>query len=252
MKYFITGEQLKKELMDLGLSKGMRVCLQVSDAFAQEVIGGYQTILTTIMKIVTQKGCLIIPSFDFSNLDPSCQKDIPYEMWEKLRQSMPGYQTQLSPSNDLATQFLKNDNVMRSQHPIYSFAYWGNYKDIWLESNLDYPLSFYSSLYPLNKKNACNLLLGIKKEDSVLLEAIAQMIPTGQTYVQRAKVYRSSFKKFLNLGLSSTQKEECLNHCSIIEKEWNHQSIKMLSTDIKSDKTEEMDSNVSIMSLSNR
>lgn len=255
MKSLITKEELKEELKAMGLHKGMRVCLQVSPSVAKEVIGGYQTILSAVMSIVTKKGCVVVPTFDYSNLDPSCQEDIPYELWDTVRNNMPGYHPRLSSCDALGNQFLKNENVERSHHPVYSFAYWGTFRSAWLETRSDYPLTFQSSLLPFNRKESCNLLLGTKKEDSVLLPAIAQVLEIGQCYVQKAKINRpsrSSFKKYLNIRLTKAQKEECLRACTIKEREWNHQSIRMLSTDIKSDKTKEMDSSVSLMSLSNR
>ncbi len=255
MKSLYTKEELQEELKAMGLKKGMRVCLQVSPSLAEHIIGGYQSVLSAVMNVVTKKGCVIVPTFDFSNLDPSCQIDIPLEQWETVRNHMPGYHPRLSGCDQLGNQFLKNEGVERSTHPVYSFAYWGTYRLAWLESRSDYPITFETSLVPLNRKDSCNLLLGVKTEDALLLPAIAQVIGLGQIYVQKAKINnprRSSFKKYLNIRLSKEQKEECLERCKIKEKDWNHQSFKMLSTDIKSDKIKDISSNVSLMELSNR
>ena len=253
MKKLYTREEMEKIFIELGITKGMTVCLQVNPDYVSNVIGGMQTIIEAMMHLLTKKGCLIVPCFCEDSLDPSCVKENSYENWEIIRQEMIGYKANLSDCDAFATQFLRNIDVQRSKHPISSLAYWGTYRSTVLDCTQDFPLSFENQCALLSKEKARNVLIGYEQGESVLLSAIAKEIKQGTIIVRRAKIRRvktSIFKVFLDLSLTSEDKEICLEECHEKSYKWEDCNIYNLWVHNNFVKMDAMDSNVSVLSLS--
>ena len=87
----------------------------------------------------------------------------------------------------------------RSNHPVYSFAYWGNFDDSLLKVDVNDALTFKGSLALCNEKNACNLLIGVLPEKSLMVQALSNEYQLGKTVVQRAFLHskRQLTKSFL-------------------------------------------------------
>lgn len=252
MKNVYTKTQFIRIFKELGIKEAMTVCLQVDTRSIPSVLSGAQTIIEAVMEVVTKKGCIIVPVFDGSCLDPACRNEFDYEKWEEIRKEMLGYKANLNATDAFGQQFLRNEGVVRSRHPVYSFAYWGSFRSAWLDENSDYPISFDRSLYPMVHRDAVNIVIGMDPKDSVLLPAVAKEKKEGTLFVQRAKVRRgktSIFKTFLNLKLSDSARQRCLKECHEKNYKWDHGYIYCLWLDTRTDKTEATSSSVSLMSM---
>lgn len=214
--------QTKKNMIDIyhqiGIQKGSIVCLQVNMNAIHSILGQAQTCIESLMEVVTNSGCIIVPTFDTSSLDPSCLDGIDYEKWKPLRKEEPGYRRRLTGCDAFGIQFLRNPKVRRSKHPSYSFAYWGNYDESRLEAKPDFPVSFNQALWPMQNENAMNVLIGYDETKSVLPYVIAKKQNIGTWMVQRAKVGMSDppvFETFMSLSLEKKEQAKCLEACSI-------------------------------------
>ena len=95
--------------------------------------------------------------------------------------------------------FLHYKDVYRSNHPVYSFAYWGCFDEQVLKVDVNDALSFKGSLSFLHEKKACNLLIGVSPEKSLMVRALSNEYQLGKTVVQRAFLHskRQLTKSFL-------------------------------------------------------
>lgn len=239
---FLIRDDLGKAFLELGIHEGSVVCVQASDDFCRQVIGQAQTIIDVLMKCIGKTGCLFTPSFSFLTLDPASDPcKIDYEQWKLIRENQLGYSSILTGCDDqglFANQFLKNDNVVRTMHPVYSFAFWGQYTEKDLQQKQNYPLSFTHVLSSFANRQAFNLLLGIKPEDSVLLPAVAKTLNQGITRLERALVKKGSanvVKTYLVIDQQELNKEKLIKYCYQKECEILKHKIYRLSLDETTD-----------------
>ena len=148
----LTREEFLKELRMLGLSRGMVLLVEADSECLPYVVGGEQALIEALMELVGYEGTLIVPSFTPELLDPACLEHcpFPYDSWEDIRRNSLPYQPKLSMpvhADPFVRQFLRNDGVVRSNHPLYSFAAWGtSAKVIFLLPPLPFAFPEYSPL----------------------------------------------------------------------------------------------------------
>ena len=131
----LTREELVNELRLIGLSRGMLLLVEADSEHLPYLVGGEQALVEALMEIVGYEGTLVTPSFTPELLDPACVegRPFPYDSWEDIRRSALPYHPKLSMpmhSDPFVRQFLRNDGVVRSNHPLYSFAAWGKYAKV--------------------------------------------------------------------------------------------------------------------------
>lgn len=162
---FSTKEMICQQLEILGIQKGMVLYIQTDLRKLGEFAGGAQTLLNALMDSVGFEGTLVIPTFTMSLVDPACRKKrIARQYWQQARQDALPYHRKLSAPdcNDAFTlQFLRNEGVVRSYHPIYSFAAWGKYAKLICDKHpLHFGLGEDSPLGKLLEFNGHVVLLG--------------------------------------------------------------------------------------------
>lgn len=198
----------------LNIKKGSSVCLQLNMSNFDYIAGGAETVIEALMVHVTSGGCVFMPTYTTSMLDPACLNLVPYERWDDVRRETMGYDKKKTPcDNPVADVFLKMSSVKRSSHPIYSFAYWGTYPSSVLKQSMDYPLSFRNVLKPLMNENAVNLIIGDRPQSSVMLEPLAKTLEKERTIVQRAIVRKGNthqMKSFLFTETDASVKRQLL------------------------------------------
>lgn len=233
-EYFIK-EDVKEVLIKMDIQNGSHVCVQCSDRFCSQVIGGAQAILDVLMEQIGEGGCLFMPTFSYSVLDPACRKDeIPLEEWKKVRDYQLGYDVRLTNAESygtMANQFLKNEGVIRTSHPVYSFAFWGFVQEKMIGQKNNYPISFSSVLSSFAQEHAVNLLLGVDPKNSVLIPAIAKTLNLGVTKVQRAYVKKgksNSVRTFLVMKEEAKEVPEILKYCHQKREVLGNESIYLL------------------------
>lgn len=223
----ITKKDIEEVVASFGITKGDVLCLQADFSKTENVLNSYRSLIEALQEVVSEQGCIFIPSFTFSTLDPAVRDSEDYEQkdWSLIREHILGYQSKYTISqvyDDLNNQF-HSYKVTRSTHPVYSFTYWGNFQQEYVKQQMNYPISFSNALKAFTKGRAFNLLIGEKMENSVLVPAIAQTMNLGVTEIQRAYVSRNNkntLKSYLNLKVDLEECRSILDMC-IVE----HQNI---------------------------
>ena len=149
--YFIENERtvihkqdIKIQLEQLGIQKGMLLIVNADTLHMGYLNGGCQAVIEALMECVGYEGTIVVPTFTPQYKDPACQKDKPpRQQW----------------------QFLRNDAVLRSNHPLYSFAAWGKYAKLICDKHpLHFALGKDSPLGKIYEMNGYCILLGCEYE----------------------------------------------------------------------------------------
>lgn len=242
MKIVYTKKDLLRLLSEFGIEKGMSVLVQGQlDGF--DIIGSQQAFIEALMELVGPEGCIIMPTFTYSCLDPACyeQKQYSYDSWQSIRENSLGYDSKLTSSDiypSLTNQFLKNEGVIRTLHPVYSFAYWGTYNEKCLDQPLNFPISFSRVLRCFWENKSVNLLINEDINHSLLFPAIAKTMNQGIVEEKRGIIKRNhsnSLKMFLNIRMDNETTDEYKDMCSIQSKEYQNKWIHVLSLDTNED-----------------
>lgn len=118
-----------------GFFAGQVVIVHTSmKAFGRYIIGAEQAIIDALMTVLTPAGTLVMPTHSTDNSDPSTWRKppLPPEQWDVIRQHMPPYRPESTPTNRMGRInecFRSYPGVLRSAHPAFSFAAWGQYAD---------------------------------------------------------------------------------------------------------------------------
>jgi aminoglycoside 3-N-acetyltransferase len=162
-----TTASLIKDFKMLGVQEGSVILMHSSLSKIGWTIGGPIAVIDAILEILTQEGTLVMPSFTNYNTDPSeWQKPpVPQEWWDIIRKCMPGFHSELSPTRSMgviAETFRKYPGVVRSNHPVASFAAWGKYAlKIVSNHNLHSDLGEHSPLARIYELDGKIMLLGV-------------------------------------------------------------------------------------------
>lgn len=212
MNDFLTKDRIKGIFENLGIRKGSCICVQMDLSKFEHVVGNVPMIIETLKEIVGEDGCIFMPTFSFSCLDPACYGSENYNFcdWKLVRQSMFGYDGVNSDSEiyeEVSNLFLHSRGVIRSNHPVYSFGLWGNVGENGASQEINEPLSFQFPLNLMMQNNSYNVLIGVEPENALLLQAMGHRLQIGQTFVQRAFI---NAKKNQTKSFLVTKTNECL------------------------------------------
>ena len=170
-----TKEDIADILESMGIQKGMVVLLQANSKELGHLVGGEQILIEALMETVGYDGTIVVPTFTPQMSDPSCVKrNIERDSWEKIRQHMLPFDRKLSVyeySDPIVHQFLRNEGVVRSYHPLYSFAAWGKYAKLICDKHpLHFGLNQDSPLGKIVEFNGYVLLLGCDYKECVMFQ----------------------------------------------------------------------------------
>ncbi len=163
----LTKNDFKMAFAQMGIRKGMLVYVQSSLRPFGWVVGGAQTILDALMETVTYDGTIVMPAFTKNLSDPSMYKagTVPRDCWEEIRESALPFNKRLSAAanmGEVTAQFMRNEAVLRSSHPAYSFLAWGKYAKLIVEKHpLHFGLSKDSPLSKIVDLNGFVLMAGM-------------------------------------------------------------------------------------------
>lgn len=219
-RVFLTRQDLIDLCHTMNIQKGDSICLQCSNAFVLHSIGKAQGVLSALMEVLGPQGTLFMPTFSLTTLDPACLEHVfEYEEQKEIRRNQMAYDPSLTPCEYLVQdQFLKNKGVIRTSHPVYSFAYWGKVEEKTLLQRMNYPVSFSHVLQPFAKENARCLLLDIDPSQAVLHEAIAKTMKFGLTKIERGCIKKGSsqtLRAFLKTSVDEKSIEEAMAYCQV-------------------------------------
>lgn len=208
----ITKEDIKVMLHQMGIRKGMLVYVQSALRSFGHVVGGAQAIIEALMETVGYEGTIVMPAFTRNLSDPSAYRNgtVPRSSWETIRESAIPFDKKLSvPHNmgEVTVQFMRNDAVLRSNHPMTSFLAWGKYAKLIVEKQpLHFSLSKESPLGKVAELNGYVLMLGMnydKCEMFHLAQYSSNKTPVRIYNYAIEKANKLNWIKFLDLELNS-------------------------------------------------
>lgn len=228
----VTRNELASFLKSLGVVKGSTILLQADLSELPVLVGMETALLETILNLIGPSGCLILPAFTRSALDPSCLMDqnipafIPYSAWQTVREQHPGYTSRTLPADQwaaAANTFLLQTKVKRTEHPCYSFAWCGPAPFKTTLDSLDYPVSYTHILKMMKNPSAINLLFGVRLQDSLMLKMEARERNLDTTVVRTAflrRVRRSFQETFLDSEITHETAEEVSGLLDVVQTEF--------------------------------
>ncbi|WP_257299026.1 aminoglycoside N(3)-acetyltransferase [Haloarchaeobius sp. FL176] len=166
----ITVERLVSDLRELGLSAGDTVFVHSSLSALGWVCGGPAAVVDALQQTVSAEGTLVLPTFTGDYSDPGGWQDPPVpDEWEPtIRETMPAFRPGSTPCpriGAIPNTFRSYPGVVRSDHPVVSFAAWGaDAEAIVLPHPDDEPLGEGTPLARLYDHDASVLMLGTDYE----------------------------------------------------------------------------------------
>lgn len=125
---------IKQDILDalekIGIKNGQSIIVHISMKSFGFVCGGPQIIIEALIESVGEDGTIMMPTQTWKNLDPSygVHWEEPKEWWDIIRNNWPAYDKDITLTNSMgavAEMFRKWSGVIRSDHPVRSFAAWG-------------------------------------------------------------------------------------------------------------------------------
>jgi aminoglycoside 3-N-acetyltransferase len=116
-----------------------------------------------------------MPTFTSDNSEPSYWENppVPESWWNRIREQMPAYIPQVTPTRAMGRiveTFRTWPGVLRSSHPISSFAAWGKYAKIIIENHeLEADIGENSPISRLYDLDGLILLLGVPHSNNTSL-----------------------------------------------------------------------------------
>ena len=162
-----TVNSLKKDFISLGLTEGAIIIVHSSLSKIGWTVGGPVAVIDALKDVVTPKGTIIMPTFSSGNSEPSGWQypPVPEDWWSTIRKYIPAFHPDKMPTRAMGTiseTFRKYPNVIRSNHPITSFAAWGKHaKKIVKNHPLENDLDMNSPIGKIYKLSGQILLLGV-------------------------------------------------------------------------------------------
>lgn len=126
-----TVASLTADLRDLGITSGETLIVHASLQSLGWVAGGPQAIVDALRRVVTDRGTLVMPTHTGQYTDPEDWSDppVPTDWVPTIRDSMPAYRPAVTPTRGMGAIpecFRTYPDVIRSEHPIVSFAAGGS------------------------------------------------------------------------------------------------------------------------------
>lgn len=170
MNEVLTKEDIKDALKRLGVKKGMLIYVQASLKPFRFVAGGAQTMIDALMETVGYEGTIVMASPTRHLCDPMNLKKgtVPRDRMEDVRASLAPFNKKLTAPTqvgEVPVQFMRNEGVLRSNHPMVSFLAWGKYAKIIVDKHpLHFGMNEESPLGKLKEYNGYVVTLGIGYE----------------------------------------------------------------------------------------
>jgi aminoglycoside 3-N-acetyltransferase len=161
-----TVESLNRDLEALGVEPGMVLLVHSSLGALGWTAGGPVAVIYALEGALREYGTLVMPTQSGDLSDPAGWKapPVPQDWWEPIRENMPAFDPDLTPTRGMGVvpeAFRTQTGVVRSSHPHYSFAAWGEHAiEICSDHELDFGLGEGSPLARIYDLEGWVLLLG--------------------------------------------------------------------------------------------
>ncbi|GCE14700.1 aminoglycoside N(3)-acetyltransferase [Tengunoibacter tsumagoiensis] len=162
-----TRESLAIDLRTLGLQAGMIVIIHSSLRSIGWTCGGPVAVVQALMDVITEEGTIVMPTQTGNYSDPAQWQNppVPPEWLPTLYEAMPAFNPLTTPSykmGQIVEAFRTWPGVVRSNHPLVSFAAWGRHaSEIVERQSLEYGLGEASPLARMYDLSGWVLLLGV-------------------------------------------------------------------------------------------
>jgi aminoglycoside 3-N-acetyltransferase len=170
-----TVQSLMDDFSSLGVTPGMVVLLHSSLSALGWVCGGPVAVILALENLLGPTGTLVMPTHSGDLSDPAkwMNPPVPEAWWETIRQTMPAYDPNLTPTRGMGVIpecFRNQPGVLRSTHPQYSFAASGmRAAEIVKDHPLDFGMGDPSPLAKIYALDGYVLLLGVGHENNTSL-----------------------------------------------------------------------------------
>jgi aminoglycoside 3-N-acetyltransferase len=179
-------DSIYNDLLKLGVRNGDILLVHSSLSSLGWVCGGAQALLMALKQAVGETGTIVMPAHSGEISDPAewSNPPVPKEWIEKIYESMPAFDVDLSPTRGMgriAELFRTLPESIRSNHPQVSFSASGKYAKVIIDNHQLTPqFGMNTPLGKLYELNAKVLLLGVNYDSCTsfhLAEALNEKMP---------------------------------------------------------------------------
>ena len=163
---------LKRDFMALGVKPGAIIIMHSSLSKIGWTVGGSLSVIRALTHTLTPEGTLMMPTFSGDNSEPSNWENppVPKDWWETIRKEMPAFEPKITPTREMGRiveNFRNWPGVLRSNHPVSSFAAWGKHAKFIIENHdLTGDLGEGSPISRLYELDGQILLVGVNHENN--------------------------------------------------------------------------------------
>jgi aminoglycoside 3-N-acetyltransferase len=164
----LTRKSLAENLRACGLAEGQTVLVHMAMSKLGWIPGKAQSVIQALLDVLGESGTLMMPTHSNENTDPAEWQNppVPESWWQTIRDEMPAYDPVLTPSRGMGLVpelFRSWPNVIRSNHPVLSFAAHGpNAKFLTDDHCLEHDAGDRSPVGRLYELDGYVLLLGVE------------------------------------------------------------------------------------------
>lgn len=167
LRVILTEDDLIEMFKNCGVEEGQTIFVHSSLKSLGFVVGGAETVIRALIKIIGEQGSLMMPSQTWKNLDPDTgvHWEVPKKWWPIIREHWPAYDKYVTPSigmGIIAEVFRTWPGAKRTSHPARSISSVGKYaKYITEEHDLSNIFGVNSPIDKLYKLDGYVLLIGV-------------------------------------------------------------------------------------------